>query len=119
MSEVRLIDAVALRKAMYHEAMEKDSDETKWESGCWIRYKMFERVLKTQPTIDPVKWIPVTESLPEKMATVLVTYGDSIEFGRLNDNGWEWLFEAGWDYWAKCHAPKAWMPLPMPWRGEE
>ena len=54
-----MIDAVALRKAMYHEAMEKDSDESKWESGCWIRYKMFERVLKTQPTIDPVpqlKW---------------------------------------------------------------
>lgn len=51
---MRLIDADALRKAMYHEAFENDSDEQKWESGCWIRYKMFERNLKNAPTVDAV-----------------------------------------------------------------
>ena len=58
----RLIDADALSMAMYHEAMEKDSDFQRWDSGCWIRYKLFENVLKAQPTIEaePVrhgKWI--------------------------------------------------------------
>lgn len=51
---MRLIDADALRKAMYREAFENDSDEQKWESGCWIRYKMFERNIEDALTIDAV-----------------------------------------------------------------
>lgn len=59
---MRLKDGDALREAMYHEAFETDSDMQKWDSGCWIRYKMFENVLEAAPTIeaDPVKrgrWI--------------------------------------------------------------
>lgn len=58
----RLIDADALRQSMYHEAFETDSNMQKWESGCWIRYKMFENAIESEPTIDavPVKhgeWI--------------------------------------------------------------
>ena len=55
----RLIDADKLSADMYHEAFEKDSDMQKWDSGCWIRYKMFENVLKAQPTVQPKcgKWI--------------------------------------------------------------
>ena len=48
----RLIDADKLSANMYHEAFEKDSDMQKWDSGCWIRYKMFENVLKAQPTVE-------------------------------------------------------------------
>lgn len=48
-----LIDRQALRSAMYHEAMEKDSKEQKWDSGCWIRYKMFTRVLESMPSVQP------------------------------------------------------------------
>ena len=47
----RLIDADALRQTMYHEAFETDSPMQKWDSGCWIRYKMFERMEETAPTI--------------------------------------------------------------------
>ena len=47
----RLIDARALENAMYHEAFETDSDMQKWDSGCWIRYKMFENALYNAPTI--------------------------------------------------------------------
>ena len=39
---MRLIDADALENRMYHESFEKDSDLQKWDSGCWIRYKLFE-----------------------------------------------------------------------------
>lgn len=57
----RLIDADTLSAKMYHEAFETDTDEQKWDSGCWIRYKMFERILAEQPTVQPErkegKWI--------------------------------------------------------------
>ena len=52
---MRLIDADALRRAMYHEAFETDSDMQKWDSGCWIRFKMIENAIEAQPTIEPVK----------------------------------------------------------------
>ena len=55
-----LIDRKALKEAMYHEAIEKTSDEMKWDGGCWIRYKMFERVLASmpsQPERKHGKWI--------------------------------------------------------------
>lgn len=58
---MRLIDADALRRDMYQKAMVEDSDMQKWESGCWIRYKLFENVLEAQPTAQPErktgKWV--------------------------------------------------------------
>ena len=50
-----LISKSAFNEAMYHEAFETDSDMQKWDSGCWIRYKMFENVLASAPTIDAVE----------------------------------------------------------------
>ena len=47
----RLIDADVLRQMMHHEAFETDSPMQKWDSGCWIRYKMFERMEEDAPTI--------------------------------------------------------------------
>lgn len=52
---MRLIDADALKEAMYHEAFEKDTDMQKWDGGCWIRYKMFENKIKEAPTIEERK----------------------------------------------------------------
>lgn len=49
---MRLIDADALNDAMYHEAFETDSEMQKWDSGCWIRYKMFENAISDTPTIE-------------------------------------------------------------------
>lgn len=49
---MRLIDADDFGNRMYHEAFEKNSDLQKWDSGCWIRYKLFENVLREQPTVD-------------------------------------------------------------------
>lgn len=49
---MRLIDADALIERMYHDAFETDSDMQKWDSGCWIRYKMFENAIDDAPTID-------------------------------------------------------------------
>lgn len=56
------IEKTELRKAMYHESFEKDSELQRWDSGCWIRYKLFENVVESIPIADvqPVKhgeWI--------------------------------------------------------------
>ena len=48
----RYVDVDALRERMYHEAFETDTDMQKWDSGCWIRYKLFENCLKSMPTIS-------------------------------------------------------------------
>ena len=59
---MRLIDADALINRMYHDAFETDTDMQKWDSGCWIRYKMFENAIDEQPTIEPKQgeWIKTT-----------------------------------------------------------
>lgn len=46
-----LISRQAIQDDMYHEAFETDSDMQKWDSGCWIRYKMFENVLAQQKSL--------------------------------------------------------------------
>ena len=51
---MRLIDADVLMNVMYHEAFETDTDMQRWDSGCWIRYKMFENCIDNAPTIDAV-----------------------------------------------------------------
>ena len=57
---MRQIDADDFRNRMYHEAFEKDTDLRKWDSGCWIRYKLFENVLREQPTVQTEEAIPVS-----------------------------------------------------------
>lgn len=47
----RLIDADALRGKMYHDAFETDSEMQRWDSGCWIRYKMLENNIDDAETI--------------------------------------------------------------------
>ena len=48
----KYINEETLRKLMYEEAFEKDSDMQKWDSGCWIRYKLFENCLEAVPEAD-------------------------------------------------------------------
>ena len=56
---MRIIDADALNDAMYHEAFENDASYNesnpmaKWDSGLWIRYKLFENTIDEAPTIEP------------------------------------------------------------------
>lgn len=78
----RLIDADALSMAMYHEAMEKDSDFQRWDSGCWIRYKLFENVLDAQPTIDAVPVIRCKDC--KWYAHCDDCYGDCMKEGAVN-----------------------------------
>lgn len=44
-----------LKEGMYKAAFLTDSDLQKWDSGCWIRYKLFENVLAG---IQPADVVP-------------------------------------------------------------
>lgn len=51
---MRPIDADALNDAMYRKSFETDDGRQQWDSGLWIRYKVFEEALNEAPTIDAV-----------------------------------------------------------------
>ena len=72
---MRLIDADALIERMYHDAFETDTDMQKWDSGCWIRYKMFENAMDSAPTVEERK---ISSSISEK--TVKKASGSSSSF---------------------------------------
>ena len=50
-----LIDRDELSREMYHEAFETDSKLQKWDSGCWIRYMMFEKHRDAAPVVIPAE----------------------------------------------------------------
>ena len=57
-----LIDRSVLRARMYSEAFESDTDMQRWDSGCWIRYKLFEKVVDNMPTVPySTRWYRVEE----------------------------------------------------------
>lgn len=58
---MRPIDADALIERMYHNAFEIDTDMQKWDSGCWIRYKMFENAMDSAPIVDAVSVVRCKE----------------------------------------------------------
>lgn len=116
---MRPIDADALKDAMYTETMLKDTDMQRWDSGCWIRYKLFENVLREQPTIDAEpRWIPVTERLPRERLLILIScavpYDDRYDHVTagcyLNET---WIEMDGFRTLKDVHA---WMPLPKPYK---
>ena len=103
---MRIIDADDFENRMYHEAFEKDSDLQKWDSGCWIRYKLFENVLREQPTAQSEpQWTLCRKKLPDEKRNYLVQ-------ALMNDD----IFVAKWqgDYWNVKTPIIAWMPLPKP-----
>ena len=89
---MRVIDANDFGNRMYHEVFEKDSEDQKWDSGCWIRYKLFERVLASQPVIDStlhgyrIEHLALIARLlekgnisPKKVAEVLIDIGRIVD----------------------------------------
>lgn len=75
------------------------------------------------PSLTPKepRWIPVSENLPEENKTVIAStkYGVYPEARYSKEDGWEWAYESGADYWEEiaCYV-LAWMPLPKPYKAE-
>jgi len=49
-----LISREALRRRMYHDSFETDNGMQKWDSGLWIRYKIFENAIEEAQAADVV-----------------------------------------------------------------
>ena len=53
---MRLIDADELSRKMCNKCIDTDEEmekgRVKWDSGLWIRYKVFEDTLALTPTVD-------------------------------------------------------------------
>lgn len=79
--KMRLINGDALMKAMHHRAFETDGD-TMWQSGCWVRYRAIEQVVKDQPTIEERKtgkWIREPGHIPK--CPICGIYSDDADRG--------------------------------------
>ena len=66
----KLIDAYELEREMYRKCIDTDEEiekgRAKWDSGLWIRYKVFEDAITLAPRVDPVKhghWIEIDRGL--------------------------------------------------------
>ena len=101
-----LIDRNRLNAEMYRECFEKNDyfskGMQKWDSGNWIRYKVFEEILKKQPSARPKgKWIPCSERLPEEYGLYMITWttgefrfvGDAViaRWTEYRQNGRRWI----------------------------
>ena len=94
---MRLIDADALRQRMYHEAFETDTDMQKWDSGCWIRYKLFENCIESATTISPdeVRGVVHCKDCKWCHAGYCEKYDDLIPWGCANKPWEDWFCADG------------------------
>ena len=81
------------------------------------------RGIHALPSVTPQepRWIPVSERMPEENRTVIAStkHGVYSEARYTKEDGWEWAYESGADYWEEigCNV-LAWMPLPEPYKAE-
>ncbi len=60
---MKLIDACALTRTMYLKSFETDDGRQRWDSGLWIRYKIFEEARDEQLIVDAVPVIRCKDCL--------------------------------------------------------
>ena len=82
----RYIKADALREKMFHKAFEEDSPDQKWDSGCWIRYHMFEDTIESIPTADVVEVVRCKDCVHLEILNGNAYYARCKWHGRLFDS---------------------------------
>ncbi len=136
MIDVRLIDADALMATLSHNCYPVQHDMTSIEPGMTLMGIL--QAIQEQPTIEPQRWIPVTEKLPEEDGEYLVAnrtikgkpyvYGidtfandlyqvDKYDFSdKKGKRGWVYFHD---EYgYLEDKTVVAWMPLPDAYMGK-
>lgn len=123
---MRLIDADALIEdcKKYRDTLVPERDAREFARIGWLI-----GILNEQPTIEPQKWIPCSERLPESFGNYLVSYrtdndepdigvfdpkridADTGAWTACDANGWYWVASKGLEV-------TAWQPLPEPYGGD-
>ena len=79
-----LISRQTLKQTMYHEAFEIDTEMQKWDGGCWIRYKLFEKIVDIIPSVQPEQktgqWISNRHTDTVLCSECKKCYGDEFKF---------------------------------------
>ena len=94
------------------------------EEGASVECQQLYCDVNNMPPVTPAtpaqRWIPVSERLPEENKTVIAStkYGVYSEARYTKEDGWEWAYESGADYWVELEYVTAWMPLPESYKGE-
>ena len=83
-------------------------------SGVYREHKLVLELLKQ------TEWTPIKQGLPKEKEIVIASteYGVYPEARFTKENGWEWAYESGADYWETLECVQAWMPLPKPYKTE-
>ena len=103
---MRLIDADALKREMWRRCgetdIEIDKGRAKWDSGLWIRYKVFEECIEAAPTIESKhgRWITVSDGYGNGVATASIC-----ECSLCKDTIWVYKNDKRkWNYCPNCGA---------------
>lgn len=94
--------------------MVEDNHESDYDTAI----KMGIDAIKALPSVQPPRWIPVSEALPDRGKTVLITNDKgNVRCGRFR--GVEFWKDDGDAYWTfkgnTVEHVLAWMALPEPW----
>lgn len=95
--------------------------------------EVFDSYVDAAPTIEPQKWIPCSDRLPEKGKDVLVTrhydgsadgnkscgYVEIAGLGGCDDEVAWYSYSDEYKMHPRNHRVIAWMPLPEPYGGEQ
>lgn len=113
------IEMNASRYTLAHERGAKG--EVEWSDNLIAIDDVLDIIRKLPPVTPQPRWIPVSERMPEENRTVIAStkHGVYPEARYTKEDGWEWAYESGADYWEEigCNV-LAWMPLPEPYKAE-
>ena len=104
----------------------KAEGKEKYNIPLWLCYSIANGTLYEEKQTNTAEWILCKDRLPEEYLTVMVTVKEKNDYyfypeARYSkDDGWEWAYESGADYWTDFGDNEviAWHEYPEPYKAE-